>query len=63
MRRTQDGEESAWDTSENVLAMFEGARVYHKASPVAQGDKRVMLSMTFSTDPRIHPLKELARRF
>lgn len=62
MRRAKDGETSEWDTSENVLAMFEGARVYHRASPVAKGDKRVMLSMTFSTDPRIHPLKELARR-
>lgn len=62
MWRAKFGEKSEWDTSENLLAMFEGARVYHRASPVAKGDKRIMLSMTFSTDPRIHPLKELARR-
>jgi hypothetical protein len=62
MQRGKGGEDSEWDTSENVLVMFEGARVFHRASPIAEGDKRVMLSMTFSTDPRIHWVKELARR-
>lgn len=62
MQRTKAGEVVEWDTSENVLVLFEGARVFHRASPVAAGDQRIMLSMTFCTDPRIHPLKELARR-
>ena len=62
MQRTKAGEVIEWDTSEGVLVLFEGARVFHRASPVAEGDLRVMLSMTFCTDPRIHPLKELARR-
>jgi hypothetical protein len=62
MQRTKAGEVIECDTSEGVLVLFEGARVFHRASPVAEGDLRVMLSMTFCTDPRIHPVKELARR-
>jgi hypothetical protein len=62
LQRAKGGESVGWDTSEGVLVLFEGARVFHRASPVAEGDLRVMLSMTFCTDPRIHPLKELARR-
>jgi len=50
------------DTSANVLVMFEGAKVLHMASPVAEGDERAMLSMTLCTDARINPVKELARR-
>jgi hypothetical protein len=62
LQRRRSGEVIEWDTSEGVLILFEGARVLHRASPVTEGDRRVMLSMTFCTDPRIHPLKELARR-
>jgi hypothetical protein len=62
MQRTRGHPDIDWDTSENVLVLFEGARVLHRASPIADGDRRVMLSMTFCTDPRIHPLKEVARR-
>jgi hypothetical protein len=62
MQRKKGGEESVWDTSENVLVMFEGARVLHRASPIEEGDQRIMLSMTLCTDPGINPIKELARR-
>jgi hypothetical protein len=62
MQRRPGGEEVEWDTSENVLVMFEGARVFHRATPIAGGEERVMLSMTLCTDARIHPLRELARR-
>lgn len=61
-QRHKGGPVVDWDTSENVLILFEGARLLHRASPVTQGDRRVMLSMTYTTDPRVHPLKELARR-
>jgi hypothetical protein len=50
------------DTSANVLVMFEGARVFHRATAVAEGDERVMLSMTLCTDPGLGLFKELARR-
>ena len=61
MRRTVDGDEII-DTRANTLVVFEGARVLHRASPTAQGDLRMMLSMTFCTDPRTSAWKELARR-
>ena len=60
-RKTPSGEESV-DTSPNVLVIFEGAKVLHRASPTAAGDLRIMLSMTFCADTRTNFLKELARR-
>jgi hypothetical protein len=47
---------------ENTLVIFEGARVRHRATPTEAGDLRVILSMTYCTDPRISHIKELARR-
>jgi hypothetical protein len=44
------------------LVIFEGARIRHKATPLGAGDLRVMLSMTFATDARIAPGRELIRR-
>lgn len=52
----------AYDTSPNSLVIFEGARVRHRATPVAAGDVRLMLSMTYATDPRISRFKEAIRR-
>lgn len=62
LRRSSDGEQVV-DTSANVLVLFEGAKVLHRATPAAKGDLRLILSMTFCTDSRINPLKEIARRF
>jgi hypothetical protein len=56
------GEVRQVDTSENSLVVFEGARVLHRASPAEPGDVRVILSMTFTTDPRVPWLKEAMRR-
>lgn len=50
------------DASENTLVAFEGSRVRHCATPSAEGDLRVVLSMTFSTDPRTGWIRETARR-
>jgi hypothetical protein len=51
------------DTEVNSLVLFEGARVLHRVSPAEEGDLRVVLSMTFNTEPRISRLGELLRRF
>lgn len=61
-RKLPEGNEQVFDTSPNSLIVFEGAQVLHRASPTAEGDLRIMLSMTYCTDPRIHWLKEIARR-
>ncbi len=50
------------DTSPNTLVIFEGARIRHRATPIGPGDERLMLSMTYSADPRNNRLKELIRR-
>jgi hypothetical protein len=62
MRKLPGGEEQSFDTSANTLVVFEGSRVLHKASPTAEGDLRIMLSMTYCADPRTNWLKEFARR-
>lgn len=56
------GEERTIATPPNQMVIFEGARVQHKATPIAEGERRVVLSMTFATDPRNSPLQGLARR-
>jgi hypothetical protein len=61
IRRTSQGDEPV-DTSPNALVIFEGEKVFHKASPTADGDLRMILSMTYCTDPHTNLLKEAARR-
>ena len=59
--RLADGEREV-PTPPNRLVVFEGAKVLHRATPIAEGQRRVLLSMTFGTDPRISLPYELARR-
>lgn len=49
-------------TPPNQLVVFEGAHVLHKASPIGEGERRVLVSMTFATDPRNSMLQGIARR-
>jgi hypothetical protein len=49
-------------TPPNKLVVFEGARVLHKASPIAEGERRVVLSMTFATDPSSTIVQGVTRR-
>ena len=61
-RQTPSGGEQNFDTSPNVLIVFEGAKVRHRATPVGENERRVILSMTYSADPRISRFKEFIRR-
>ncbi len=56
------GAEVEVETSENTFVIFEGSKVLHRATPTAEGDLRIMLSMTFNTRPKISPFRELKRR-
>lgn len=49
-------------TPPNTLVAFEGAKVLHKVTPIADGERRVMLSMTFCSDPASSALQGAARR-
>jgi hypothetical protein len=62
MRKCKDGQEEMVDCDENMLVLFEGARVLHKVTPASAGDTRIVLSMTLNTEPRIGLFWELARR-
>ena len=39
-------------TPPNKLIVFEGARVRHKVAPIIEGERRMVVSMTFCADPR-----------
>jgi hypothetical protein len=60
--RDANGEDVEVDTSENSFVIFEGQKVLHRATPTEAGDLRIMLSMTFNTNPKITPFRELKRR-
>jgi len=47
-----DGRDIAVATPPNTLVVFEGARVHHKVTPIRDGERRLILSMTYCTDPR-----------
>ena len=39
-------------TPPNRLILFEGAKVRHKVTPIGEGERRAVWSMTYCTDPR-----------
>jgi len=49
-------------TPPNALVVFEGAKVLHRVTTLAEGERRIILSMTYCTDPRNSRLQEVARR-
>ena len=56
------GEEMEIPTPPNTLVLFEGAKTHHKITPIDEGERRVMLSMTYCTDPRNSRVQEVARK-
>jgi len=55
-------DEIAVRAAPNTLTVFEGARVRHKATPVAADELRLVLSMTYCTDPRALWWQGVSRR-
>jgi hypothetical protein len=56
------GREIAVRTAPNTAVVFEGARVHHKVKPILEGERRIVLSMTFCTDPRAWWWQGVSRR-
>jgi hypothetical protein len=50
-------------TPPNTLVLFEGAVVRHTVTPLGSNERRVVLSMTFCSDPTTTTLRDLQRRF
>jgi hypothetical protein len=57
-----DGSDVEIATPPNRLVLFEGAKVRHMVTPIAEGERRVVWSMTYCTDPRNSALQGVARR-
>jgi hypothetical protein len=49
-------------TPPNTLVLFEGACIYHNVTALGRDEQRIVLSMTFCTNPATTPLKDFARR-
>ena len=47
----------------NTLVLFEGAIVRHTVTPLGRDERRIILSMTFCSDPTVTPFRDLQRRF
>ncbi len=54
--------EASFPTPPNTLIVFEGAKVLHKATPLAAGERRVLISMTYCADARANLAQAVARR-
>jgi hypothetical protein len=54
--------EIAVASAPNTLVVFEGACVRHRATAIQAGERRVILSMTYCTDPRSTWQQGIARR-
>jgi hypothetical protein len=58
----QEAQQIAVRAAPNTLTAFEGACVRHKATPVEAGELRLVLSMTYCTDPRARWWQGVSRR-
>jgi hypothetical protein len=56
------GRETDIATPPNTLIVFEGARVNHKVTPIIAGERRLVISMTYCTDPRANMVQGAVRR-
>jgi hypothetical protein len=57
------GREIEIGTAPNTIVVFEGALLHHKVTPLLQGERRLVLSMTYCTDPRSRWWQAASRRF
>jgi hypothetical protein len=56
------GNETPVGTPPNALVLFEGARVLHKVAPIIEGERRIVISMTYCADPKANLAQSVARR-
>lgn len=58
----QNNQEIMVPTPPNTFILFEGQHVYHKVSKLKENETRILLSMTFCTNPKASLVKSTARR-
>jgi hypothetical protein len=59
--REKEGD-SVIPTNANTMVLFEGAYVYHSVTRLGEGERRIILSMTFCTNPAASALQTFIRR-
>ena len=57
------GQVKAVPTPKNSLVVFEGSQVFHRVTPLADSERRLILSMTYTTDPSNSLVQGVLRRF
>jgi hypothetical protein len=58
----QNGDDTIIPTPPNTLVLFEGAETYHSVTPLRERERRIILSMTFCTNPSASGLQTFERR-
>ena len=58
----QGGRDMEVATPPNRLIVFEGAKVRHKVTPIGEGERRAIWSMTYCAEPRNSAFQGIARR-
>jgi hypothetical protein len=58
----RNGRDTVIPTPPNTLVLFEGAHIYHCVTTLRPGERRIILSMTFCTDPSATALQAFERR-
>ena len=58
----QDGQDVVIPTPPNTLVLFEGAYVSHQVTRLQPDETRIVLSMTFCTDPTFSALQNFSRK-
>jgi hypothetical protein len=56
------GDDIEIETPPNTLIVFEGAKVCHRVTPILDGERRLVISMTYCTDPHAGVWQGAARR-
>ena len=46
-------------TAPGDMVLFNGDKVWHSVTPLAEGEERVVLTMEYVTNPHMNPLKRL----
>jgi hypothetical protein len=59
---SRDGNEEQVRAAPNTLIFFEGNKVYHKVTPINDNERRVVMSMTFCTEPTARFSQAVSRR-
>lgn len=62
LQARHDNQPAEVSTRVNTLVVFEGAKVLHRVTPIGDGERRIVMSMTYCADPQHSAVQGGARR-